>query len=232
VCVFIFTVMKKIILTGASSGLWASLAQVFHQAGYEVIWLCRSQPESFVKWIETDLTSEPSLQSAIAEIKSNFSQFELMIQCAWDGYGEAIDTLDWQKSEHTFRLNAIAPIVLTSSLLGEIKENQADIINIWATIGFKPYHHFSVYGSSKWAMRWWTENLQLELKSTPCRVIWVHPGGIDTAGNDRRRGEITEITGKGIGWGFMSADDIASFILQIYHLPKNMEVSEVIINRK
>ncbi len=224
--------MKRIILTWASSGLWASLAQLFHQADYEVVWLCRSQPASFVKWIETDLTSESSLQSAIRKIKDDFTQFELIIQCAWDGHGESIDTLDWQKSEHTFRLNVIAPIVLTSNLLPEIKENQADIINIWATIGFKPYHHFSVYGSSKWAMRWWTENLQLELKWTPCRVIWVHPGGIDTVGNDRRRWEITEITGKWIWWWFMTPDDIARFILQIYHLPKNMEVSEVIINRK
>jgi len=224
--------MKRIILTGASSGLGASLAEVFHDAWYEVIWLCRSKPADFVNWIETDLTSESSLEVAASKIKSDFSKFELMIQCAWDGHGESINTLDWQKTEHTFRLNVIAPIVLTSNLLSDIKDNQADIINIGATIGFKPYNYFSVYGSSKWAMRWWTENLQLELKWTPCRVIWVHPGGIDTAWNDRRRWEITEITWKGIGWGFMSPDEIAKFILQIYNLPKNMEVSEVIINRK
>jgi uncharacterized protein len=224
--------MKRIILTGASSGLWASLTQVFHDDWYEIIGLCRSEPASFVKWIETDLTSEISLDVAIEKIKREFNQFELLIQCAWDGHGESIDTLDWQKSEHIFRLNAIAPIVLTSKLLTNIRNNEADIINIGATIGFKPYHHFSVYGSSKWAMRWWTENLQLELKGTPCRVIWVHPGGIDTDGNDRRRWEISEITGKWIGWWFMSPDDIARFILQIYQLPKNMEISEVIINRK
>ena len=224
--------MKRIILTWASSGLGASLAQVFYEAGYEVIWLCRSKPATYVYWIETDLTSEQSLEQAIKKIRNEFQAFTLLIQCAWDGHGESIDTLDWQKSEHTFRLNAIAPIVLTSQLLPEIKRNEADIINIGATIGFKPYYHFSVYGASKWAMRGWIENLQLELKATPCRVIWIHPGGIDTAGNDQRRWEIAEITGKGIGGWFMSADDIAQFIFQIYNLPKNMEVSEVIINRK
>lgn len=30
----------------------------------------------------------------------------------------------------------------------------------------------------------------------------------------------------------MSPDEIAKFILQIYNLPKTMEVSEIIINRK
>ena len=179
--------MKRIILTWASSWLWASLAKVFSDAGYEIIWLCRSKPAEHVTWVETDLTSETAIQDAIQEIKSNFPEFELLIQCAWDGHWESIDTLDWASTEHIFRLNSIAPIVLTSGLLSEIKQNQADIINIGATIGFKPYQHFSVYGSSKWAMRWWTENLQLELKWTPCRVIWVHPGGIDTAWNDRRQ---------------------------------------------
>lgn len=76
-----------------------------------------------------------------------------MIHCAGDGHGESIDRLDWKKAEKTFQLNAITPMILTSALLCEIKQNQADIMNIGATIGFKAYHHFSVYGSSKWALR-------------------------------------------------------------------------------
>ena len=74
--------MKRIILTGASSGLGASLAQVFYDAGYEVIGLCRSRPADFVNWIETDLTNESSLEVSVSKIKSDFSKFELMIQCA------------------------------------------------------------------------------------------------------------------------------------------------------
>ena len=30
----------------------------------------------------------------------------------------------------------------------------------------------------------------------------------------------------------MNTDDIAQLVFQIYNLPKNMEVSEIIINRK
>jgi 3-oxoacyl-[acyl-carrier protein] reductase len=103
-----------------------------------------------------------------------------LIQCAGDGDGEEIDKLDWGKTQETFTLNAIAPIILTSKLLPLIKENKADVINVGATIALKAYQYFSVYGSSKGAFRMWTENLQLELKGTSSRVIGVYPGGMNT----------------------------------------------------
>ena len=74
--------MKRIILTGASSGLGASLASVFHEAGYEVIGLCRSKPADFVNWIQTDLTESSSISHATEIIKKDFSDFHVLINCA------------------------------------------------------------------------------------------------------------------------------------------------------
>ncbi len=224
--------MKRIILTWASSGLGASLAQVFHEAGYEVVGLSRTKPADFVKWIETDLCTETSVLSAIQSIQENFQEFSVLIHCAWDGDGENIEKLDWSNTERQFRLNMVAPAILTSNLLPLIKKNEADIIGIGATIGFKPYKYFSMYGASKWAFRGWIENLQLELKWFSTRVIGIHPGGMDTVWNTKRINQISELSGKSSEWSFMNTDDIAQLVFQIYNLPKNMEVSEIIINRK
>jgi uncharacterized protein len=224
--------MKRIILTGASSGLWASLAQVFHDDWYEVIGLCRSEPANFVKWIEVDLCNEYSVENALEAIQQKYPDFPLLIHCAWDGDGEEIEKLDWKNTERQFHLNMIAPAILTSKLFPLIKKNNADIIGIGATVGFKSYKYFSMYGASKWAFRGWLENLQLELKWTYSRVIGIHPGGMDTKWNTRRMSQISELSGKSWWWNFINTDDIARFILQIYQLPKNMEISEVIINRK
>lgn len=224
--------MKKVIITWTSSGIWRSLAQTFYDAGYEVVWISRSNKDEFINFVSCNLTDEQKVEEVCQTLLEKHSEFDCIIHCAWDGFWESIDNLQWSKTERTFQLNAIAPIVITSKLLDVIKSNNADVINIWATIWFKPYHHFSVYGSSKWALRWWTENLQLELKKTQSRVIWVHPGWVDTAGNDRRRENIKKLTWNDIGTWFMSPDEIAKFIFQIFQLPKSMEVSEVIINRK
>lgn len=159
-----FSFMKRIILTGASSGLGASLAEVFHEAGYEIIGLCRTKPADFVKWIETDLCDEKSVMNSVQEIQSKYTDFSLLIHCAGDGDGEDIEKLDWENAERQFRLNMIAPAILTSKIIPLIRENNADIIGIGATIGFKPYKYFAIYGASKWAFRGWLENLQLEFK--------------------------------------------------------------------
>lgn len=224
--------MKRIILTWASSGLGASIAKCFHQDGYEVIGLCRSRPAENIEWIETNLSDEKSVESAIWVIQEKYSYFDVLIQCAGDGDGEEIDKIDWEKTQQTFTLNAIAPIILTSKLLPLIKENKADVINVGATIALKPYQYFSVYGSSKWAFKMWTENLQLELKWTSSRVIGVYPGGMNTKWNEKRGSQIKAISGKDIGSSFMNTDDIAWLLLQIIRLPKNMEISEIVINRK
>ncbi len=178
------------------------------------------------------MLDEKKMEEVVARIQAEYSQFDLLIQCAGDGDGEEIDKLEWEKTQDVFTLNAVAPIILTSKLLSLVKNNQADIINIGATIALKPYQYFSVYGASKWAFRMWTENLQLELKGTSSRVIGVYPGGMNTKWNEKRGNQIKAISWKDIGTSFMNTDDIAWFIFQIVQLPKNIEISEVVINRK
>lgn len=123
----------------------ASLAQVFHDNGYEVVGLCRTQPAEFVRWIPSDMLDDQKMDEVVAKIRDEYSEFDVLIQCAGDGDGEEIDKLEWNKTHDVFTLNAIAPIVLTSKLLPLVKKNQADIINIGATIALKPYQYFSVY---------------------------------------------------------------------------------------
>ncbi len=92
-----------------------------------------------------------------------------------------------------------------------------------ATIGRK---NSPLYAASKWAERGYTKSLQEELADTRCRVISFCPGGIQTKMFEKYLG--TDITKD----SWMQPEDIAMFIKQILDLPKNMEVSEVVINRK
>ena len=87
-----------------------------------------------MSWIETDLCDESSVVSAVQEIRNKYSFFSLLIHCAGDGDGESVENLKWENTERQFRLNMIAPAILTSHLFTVIKENNADVIGIGATI--------------------------------------------------------------------------------------------------
>ena len=64
-------------------------------------------------------------------------------------------------------------------------------------------------------------NNKVELKNEPARVIGFHPGGFNS---NLRDGIIKE--------GHMKPKDLATLMANILDLPKTMEVSEIVINRK
>ncbi len=126
------------------------------------------------------------------------------------------------------KINSIAPMFLTAQLIDLIKENEADIINVGSTVGTKQgYPDQLAYTTSKWAMRGSSYNLQVELKDTKCRVIQFNVGGMNTRMHEKYNGSKIENPNE-----WMQPSDIARFMLQILELPKNIEVSEISINRK
>lgn len=75
-------------------------------------------------------------------------------------------------------------------------------------------------------MRGFIENLRLELKDTKCRVIGFNPGGFKSKIFEKGTGKKVDLS------GYMEAADIAKLLVHILELPKNMEVSDIVINRK
>ena len=227
--------MKRILLTWASSGLGLELAKLFHEQWFEVVALGRHKPEIDIQYITLDLTSEESVQQAIQHIKSEYSTFDCLLHCAGTGKVQLINEVEFGEAETTFKLNVIWPLALTTGLFDLIKSNDADIISIVATIWLKWSQHITSYGSAKRGQRWLVENLQAELKGTKSRVIGIYPWQLDTKSNtwpNGRNQQLEKILGKKDTIAAMDPKEIAKIVFDIYSLPKNIEVSEIIINRK
>ena len=227
--------MKRILLTWASSGLGFELAKLFHEKWFEVIALGRHKPEIDIQYISLDLTSGESIQQAVQHIKSEYSTFDCLLHCAGDGKVECIDDINFSDADSTFRLNVVWPLALTAWLFDLIKKNEADVLSIVATIGLKWYQHMTTYSAAKRGQTGFVENLQLELKWTKSRVISVYPWGMQTesnVGEQRRDTQLRKITGKSSSGSMLDPKEIAKIVFDIYSLPKNIEVSEIIINRK
>ncbi len=218
--------MPRILLTWWSEWLWYEVAKIFLWKGFEVVCLSRKKPDLDVIHIPVDLSDEESIAQAVEQIKTQYASFSALINCAWVLRVEELDAVDYKALEHVFKVNVLAPIILTSSLLGEIKANEADIVNVWSTVWFKAYEQQCAYGSSKRAIRWFNQNLQLELKKTRCRVIGFNPGGFKSTLFEKATWTAVDLS------PYMEPKELAKFMVQILELPKNMEVSEVVVNRK
>lgn len=226
--------MEKVLITWASSWLWFELSKVFLENWYQVIWLSRTKPDLNINFIETDLTDKKSIEKSINVIKKDYFDFSCVMCCAWIWYIENLENMNFDHTDEVFKVNIIWQSYLLSWLSKNIKENNSDLIFVWATIWYKWNEFMPMYSATKWWFRWLIENFRLELKNTKSRVIWVHPGWLNTDSNiweNWRETIISGITWKK-SWSFLDAKSISNLIFSFIKLPKNMEISEIIINRK
>jgi NADP-dependent 3-hydroxy acid dehydrogenase YdfG len=216
-------------VTGASDGLGLSTSEILIDKGYEVIGLCRTKPKNnTIKHIFLDLTDEKSMINAANEIKELNHPITALINCA--GIMSEYDRTskkEFQNIINVYSVNVMGTIYFTNLLLEKIIEDKSDVINVSSTAGTKGSAKEHVYCSSKWAVRGFTKCLQEAFKSTSSRAISFCPGGM----NNRM---LEKVTGEKLSdpENWMPVKIIAQELVQIIETPKQVEISEIIINRK
>lgn len=219
--------MKRVILTGASDGLGKEFGKKCVENNVEIIAICRTKPDYDCIHIKTDLRNENEIIKASNQIKEKYSNFDALINCAAVVSKQKIDSITYEELDDLIKINTLAPIFLTSQLIELIKKFESDILNVGSTVGTKAYLDQCAYGASKWALRGTSLNFQLELAKTRCRVIQFNPGGMNTKMFEKYNGDKIEDS-----YDWMDPKDIADVMFYILSLPKNVEVSEITINRK
>lgn len=217
-----------IVITGASDGLGLQLAKLYKEAGKNVVNISRRACEYADVNIELDLREGPEIEKASREVLAIDEPLEALVNCAGVLSVQSLGDITENEIKRVMSTNVKPAILLVSNMIERIKKDGTDIVNVASTVGTKAYVDQAVYGASKWAMRGFSKNLQIELKETRCRVISFCPGGFKTKLFEKATG--VDNTKDGDEW--MQAVDVALALKQTLDLPKNMEVTEIIINRK
>lgn len=223
--------VNSIIITGASSGLGKEVAKIALEQGCKVV--CISNEKCDLKGVNNivcDLTDEKQIDRAVKEIIGKYPKFDVLINNAGVVSEQPQNALEYKEIERVMRVNAFAPMYLTSKLLDLIKENEADIINVGSTTILGGYSDMSIYGASKWANRGVSVHHRLELINTNCRVIHFNPGAMATDIWGRFNGKTTAEDLRKQKWA--NPADMAAFMWQIINLPKSLEVIEVNVKIK
>ncbi len=216
-----------IVITGASDGLGLQLAKLYQEAGVKVVNISRRPSKYADINIELSLREGPQIKEAADRIIEIDEPLEAIIYSAGVLSVQPLGDIDESEIKRLMSTNVKSQILLTSYLLERIKKDTSDIVCVSSTVGTKAYLDQAVYGASKWAVRGFAKNLQEEFKNSANRVISFCPGGFESNIFQKATGETNQdFTHR------MKAEDVAMFMKQILDLPKNMEVSEVIINRK
>lgn len=189
---------KKILVTGASSGIGKAIAIECSKMGAEVIITGRNEErlaETYRElvgehpaYIVADLTKEEDIERLVAKTEN----LNGLVNCAGLTIPKPFKFLQESDIETVMTVNFNAPLLLTQRLVKKKKlEKGASVVFISSISGTKvSYIAGSIYSASKGAINGLCKGLALELASQQIRVNTVVPGMVET--NIVSGGEIAE----------------------------------------
>ena len=216
------------IVIGGSDGLGRALVASIKDRDVTVMNISRRTNDSADYNVSCDLSTEQGLLTAVGEINNAPEPLEAIIISAGVFSFKDVGELSAAEYTRTFDINTKAPLLLISPLLGKIKKERTDIIIINSIAGLRPYKHQALYNASKAALYSYTNDLRVELADTASRVIGIYPGMIDTdLAQKLPEGALPKSRHP-----MISPKALADYIIYTQMLPKSIEVSDIIIDRK
>ena len=187
----------KVIVTGGSSGIGKSTAQLLKEAGAEVLItgrnadkLARVADELGVKGLAFDIAETDQLEAKAKEAVALLGGVNVLINNAGIGEFAKLGGITLDMFHRVYTTNIFGLTMFTQSLLPELKAAKGgNIINIASTAGVKGFAFGSVYSSSKFALRGLTQCWQAELRRDDIRVVLVNPSEVTTAFAQENREE-------------------------------------------
>lgn len=131
---------KKVLITGANSGLGLAVATRFARLGADTILLCRTKeageqavldiesetPDASVRVMICDLASMASIDRFIADVKAEHTSLDLLFNNA--AVMKRDRTVTEDGFETMFQVNYLAPFLLMNSLLGVLRSSSTHLV--------------------------------------------------------------------------------------------------------
>lgn len=181
--------MKKILVTGAGSGLGEELAKCYAKGGNHVILVGRTidklkrvaglieESGASAECIECDISDADSVKRLSEKVISEHGSIDYLINNAGVGFFGGLEKLSMRELNMMMDINVKGTIMMTQSLFSKVNER---ILNIISTAGLRGKPNEAAYVASKFAVRGFTESLQKELADSSLKVTAVYMGGMDT----------------------------------------------------
>ena len=184
---------KRVLLTGASSGLGAALARQLAAQG-AVVGLIARRRDRLGEVLADCQRSSPASAMWVADLADTAAVGELALR-AWDALGgidvlvnnaaipkrRPVAQLDPAEVETVMQVNFFAPVRLTLAVLPRmLQRGSGMIVNVSSVGGRLGIIHETAYCASKFALCGWSEAMAVDLHGTPIVVKLIEPGPVDT----------------------------------------------------
>jgi NAD(P)-dependent dehydrogenase (short-subunit alcohol dehydrogenase family) len=210
------------LVTGASRGAGAAIAQALSAGGAKVGLLSRSGDDlglSDALGVKCDVADRAQVFSAVDEVVGRFGSLDLVVANAGVGMYGPLLGLAPEHIEAMIDINLKGTIYTAAATLSHlIAAGGGDFVSLASVAGLRGLPGESVYNASKFGQVGFTRSLDHELREHGVRATNVAPGGIATdfaMGTGRTEGS-TE--------GMMTPDEVADTVVYCVTRPPTFRV--------
>jgi NAD(P)-dependent dehydrogenase (short-subunit alcohol dehydrogenase family) len=183
---------KKVLVTGASSGIGAALAEGFAARG-ATVGICARRADRLAEVLEkvqahaprsrswtVDLSDLDGVEAFAKQVDTELGGVDVLVNNAGIPKRRHVTRLTPAESEAVMAINYFSPVRLTLALLPGIIERSGQIVNVSSVAARLGPPIESCYAASKAAMTAFSECMAVDLRDTGVGVHVVNPGVIDT----------------------------------------------------
>jgi NAD(P)-dependent dehydrogenase (short-subunit alcohol dehydrogenase family) len=180
--------MKRVFLTGASSGIGRAIAHALVARGDEV-WGTSRNLERIPKLprlhaVRLDLADRLSIEEAFNFALAEAGYFNVLINNAGAGHFGPAELLPMETVASQFQILVFGQIKLMQLALRHMQgRREGLIINVTSLASRLPVPFMAAYNSAKAALAAFTMSIQLELPDSRVRVVDLQPADISTEFN-------------------------------------------------
>lgn len=191
---------KRIILTGAASGIGAALLQQLAQeaahitcadissATLQTTIAALSAPTAQITPFVGDLTLAATVDDLLSAGLAQMGGVDVFIANAGFSYYERLDYQDWERTERIFQLNVLSPIYSAQAMLKRYPQGGYTMVLIASAMAHIAIPGYSLYAATKAALDRFAEGYRFDLPPT-AQLMVVYPVAtrthfFTTAGDD------------------------------------------------
>lgn len=187
--------MKRIVITGVSSGLGRAMADEALSRGHVVIGTLRKEDQrqefeaikpGFSIGRLLDVTNTEAFAGFVNDIETDIGPIDVVINNAGYGLRGTVEELDLDRLKSQFDVNVFAPIALTQAVLPAMRARRAGhIVNIVSQGAIITFPGLGAYHGSKAALLGLNDTLAKEVTPLGIHVTAILPGLYGTDWNRR-----------------------------------------------
>jgi len=180
------------VVTGASSGIGASIAEALSHAGARIVLTGRDETRlrrvadrlGEHHLVTADLAEDDAPGTIVAETLGAFGALNVLVHSAGIFWPMPFADAPLSDFDEQFRINVRAPYALTQAALPHLLPD-GSVIFISSIAGRVGFPSSTAYCGTKGAVELMTKSLAMELAPSGVRVNAIAPGNIHTPMNER-----------------------------------------------